>query len=103
MTQAFWFASEMYNATCITPHRFNRTSGLLGMSYTQIKPDQLRRKGRPLLKLLSMLRLVTMEIGVGENKDKIQVNNLMLINFVILWVGPQREDKLTTIMLTIQV
>ena len=84
-------------------HRFNRASGLLGMSYAQFKPDQLGRGGGTLLKLLSMLRLVAMETGVGEKKDEIRVNNLTLINFVILWAGPQREDRLTAIMMAIQV
>ena len=84
-------------------YRFNRTSGLLGMSYAQFKPDQLGRGGGALLQLLSMLRLVAMETGVGENKDEIRVNNLTLINFVIKWVGPQREDKLTNILMAIQV
>ena len=73
------------------------------MSYAQFKPDQLGRGGGTLLKLLSMLRLVTMETGVGEKKDEIRVNNLTLINFVILWAGPQREDRLTAIMMAIQV
>ena len=101
VAQSFWPASDLVCA--LASYRFNRTSGLLGMSYAQFKPDQLRRGGGPLLKLLRMLRLVAVETGVGENKDEIRVNNLTLINFVILWVGPQREDRLTTIMLAIQV
>ena len=56
-----------------------------------------------MLKLLQMLRLVTMETGVGENKDEIRVNNLTLINFVIMYTGSQREDKLTTILMAVQV
>ena len=84
-------------------YRFNRATGLLGMSYAQFKPDELGRGGGALLKLLSMLRLVAMETGVGENKDEIRVNNLTLINFVIKWVGPQREDRLTNMMMSLQV
>ena len=56
-----------------------------------------------MLKLLQVLKLVTIETGVGENKDEIRVNNLTLINFVIMYIGPQREDKLTAIMMAIQV
>ena len=83
--------------------RFSRSTGLLGMSYAQFKPEQLGKGGGALLKLLQMLKLVTMETGVGENKDEIRVNNLTLINFVIMYIGPQREDKLTAIMMAIQV
>ena len=73
------------------------------MSYAQFKQDELGPGGGPLLKLLHMLRLVAMETGVGEKKDEIRVNNLTLINFVIKFVGPQREDRLTAILLAIQV
>ena len=73
------------------------------MSYAQFKPEELGRGGGLLLKLLSMLRLVAMDTGVGKKKDEIRVNNLTLINFVIMWVGPQREDRLTNIMMAIQV
>lgn len=73
------------------------------MSYAQFKPEQLGQGGQALLQLLHMLRLVAMETGVGEKKDEIRVNNLTLINFVIKCIGPQHEDKLTAIMLAIQV
>lgn len=73
------------------------------MSYAQFKRDELGPGGGPLLKLLHMLRLVALETGVGEKKDEIRVNNLTLINFVIKFVGPQREDRLTAILLAIQV
>lgn len=55
------------------------------------------------MKILHMLGLVAMETGVGENKDEVRVNNLTVINFVLKFVGPQREDTLTAIMLAIQV
>ena len=84
-------------------YRFNRSTGLLGMSYAQFKPEQLKRGGGTLLKILHMLGLVAMETGVGENKDEVRVNNLTVINFVLKFVGPQREDTLTAIMLAIQV
>ena len=80
-------------------HRFNRTSSLLRMSYAQLKPDQLRRGVWWLLKLLSMLHgnWCGGELGwdVSEQLDADQL--------VILWVGPQREDGLMTIILAIQV
>ena len=85
------------------PIRFNRSTNKLGMSHAQFHPSELGRGGWALLQLLSMLRLVSMETNVGDKKDMIRVNNLTLINFVILIIGPVHEATLTTIMMGIQV
>ena len=43
------------------------------MSYAQFIPEQLGKGGGALLKLLQLLKLVTMETGVGENPSTFQV------------------------------
>ena len=74
------------------------------MSYAEFYPSELTTLGAAILKLLSMLRLVSMEtIPSGEGKGKVRVNNLTLINFVLMCIGPVHEATLTTIMLGIQV
>ena len=90
-------------SSSLSSFRFNRSTELLEMSYAQFKLEEFRRGGGVLLKVLHMFGLVAMETGVGEKKDEVRVNNLTLINFVIKFVGPQREDRLTAIMLAIQV
>lgn len=50
-----------------------------------------------------MLRLVTMETGVGDKKDEVRINNLTIINFVLRLTGPTHEQTLTLYMLLIQV
>ena len=83
--------------------RLNRSTGLLGMSYAQFHPSELRRGGHLVLYLLSMLSLVTMETNVGDKKDEIRINNLTLINFVLKCIGPCKEERLTLYVMGIQV
>jgi len=73
------------------------------MSYAEfpeatVSPGILR-----LLKVARGLGLVSMETGLGDKKDLVRVNNLTIINFVLKWVGPTHEGRLTSYMMTIQV
>ena len=83
--------------------RFNRETGLLGMSYAQFKNSEISPLTLTLLKVVHMLGLISMETGVGEKKDTIKMNNLTLINFVIKCIGPCHEQTLTLYMLGLQV
>ena len=82
--------------------RYNHKSDLLGISWAQFKLSDVGTLGQHVLSLLSMLRLVTMETGVGENKDEVRVNNLTIINFVLRLTGPTHEQTLTLYMLSFQ-
>lgn len=73
------------------------------MSYAVFKTSDLRPLGKFILSVFSLLRLVQVETGVGEDKKSTRVNNFTLINFVIKMLGPLHERTLTTIMLLIQV
>ena len=83
--------------------RFNPATGKLGMSYAVFKMSDLRPLGKLMLSVFSLLRLVQVETGVGEDKKSTRVNNFTLINFVIKVLGPLHERTLTVIMLLIQV
>lgn len=83
--------------------RFNPDTGLLGMSYSVFKMSDLHPLGKLLLSVFSLLRLVTVEEGVGEDKKSTRVNNLTLINFVIKVMGPLHERTLTIIIMGIQI
>lgn len=84
--------------------RFHPLTNKLGMSYAVFRLADISSLGVIILKLLSMLRLVTMEtIQTGEDKGKVRVNNLTLINFVLKVIGPVHEATLTTVMLALQV
>lgn len=73
------------------------------MSYAVFKMSDLRPLGKLMLSVFSLLRLVQVETGVGEDKKSTRVNNFTLINFVIKVLGPLHERTLTVIMLLIQV
>ena len=73
------------------------------MSYAIFKMSDLHPLGKLILSVFSLLRLVQVETGVGEDKKSTRVNNFTLINFVIKLLGPVHERTLTTIMLFIQV
>ena len=73
------------------------------MSYSVFKISDLHPLGKLILSVFSLLRLVTVEEGVGEDKKSTRVNNLTLINFVIKVLGPLHERTLTIIIMGIQV
>lgn len=73
------------------------------MSYSVFKMSDLHPLGKLILSVFSLLRLVTVEEGVGEDKKSTRVNNLTLINFVIKVLGPLHERTLTIIIMGIQV
>lgn len=73
------------------------------MSYTVFKTSDLRPLGKLILSVFSLLKLVHVETGVGEDKKSTRVNNLTLLNFLLRLLGPLHERTLTTIILGIQV
>jgi len=98
--------SELYGSElqiCFYVVRFNPETGLIGMSYTTFKTSDLRPLGKLFLSVFSLLKLVHVETGVGEDKESTRVNNLTLLNFVLKTLGPLHERTLTLIILGIQV
>lgn len=73
------------------------------MSYTTFKTSDLRPLGKLFLSVFSLLKLVHVEAGVGEDKESTRVNNLTLLNFLLKILGPLHERTLTLIILGIQV
>ena len=96
-----WLSS--FNCRFVFISRFNPETGLIGMSYTTFKTSDLRPLGKLFLSIFSLLKLVHVEAGVGEDKESTRVNNLTLLNFVLKILGPLHERTLTLIILGIQV
>ena len=88
---------------CFHLFRFSPETGLIGMSYTTFKTSDLHPLGKLFLSVFSLLKLVHVEVGVGEDKESTRVNNLTLLNFVLKILGPLHERTLTLIILGIQV
>ncbi|CAN6668308.1 UDP-N-acetylglucosamine--dolichyl-phosphate N-acetylglucosaminephosphotransferase [Trichomonascus vanleenenianus] len=77
--------------------KLNPATGLLEPSRAVVKRP--KKFVVPVLRLLSFLGL----IGMWEDdKGTIEISNMTLINLVLVRIGPLREDKLTTLLLTIQ-
>lgn len=53
----------------------------------------------PIIKILQLLRLSHVQ---HLEDGSIKLSNLTLINVVLYWFGPMREDKLTLTLLAIQ-
>lgn len=82
-------------------HRMPRLNkkGLMEASVASLATAELSSLGLVILRVLDMLRLAKVTWG----EKVIEVNNLTLINFVLIWVGPLREDTLVLVLLGIQV
>lgn len=68
-------------------------------SVASVSTAELSSLGLVILRVLSVLRLAQVKWG----EKVIEVNNLTLINFVLIWAGPLREDTLVMLLLVIQV
>lgn len=79
--------------------RLNKATGKVEASKFSVKKDSLKPLGRTVLRLFRMLRLVS----VSEDEEgMLTVNNFTLINFVLVKLGPMREDVLCVNLLLIQ-
>lgn len=79
--------------------KYNDATDLLQSSKTQFKVAELNVLGRICVRLFRVLRLIEWE----EAKDGlVTTNNFTLINFVLVWLGPTHEKRLTLYLLLIQ-
>lgn len=76
--------------------RFDPETNLLSASRAEVTGAKPIVK--TFLRLLGSLKL----LGVWETDEKMEISNMTLINLVLVHAGPLREDKLTSILLTIQ-
>ncbi|PSN48309.1 UDP-N-acetylglucosamine--dolichyl-phosphate N-acetylglucosaminephosphotransferase [Blattella germanica] len=83
--------------------RYNIRTDKLEPSVTKFKMSDLNVLGQLSMKIFRMLRLVQWEEKKDEKEIHIECNNLTLINFVLVCIGPTHEAKLTSILLIIQV
>jgi UDP-N-acetylglucosamine--dolichyl-phosphate N-acetylglucosaminephosphotransferase len=54
---------------------------------------------RPIVTILSKLKLLKI---YNRNKDEITTNNFTLLNILLIWFGPMREDRLAMLLMAIQ-
>ncbi|XP_032666638.1 UDP-N-acetylglucosamine--dolichyl-phosphate N-acetylglucosaminephosphotransferase [Odontomachus brunneus] len=80
--------------------KYNRETDLLEPSVTIFHKSELNVIGRLLIWILKTLKLIKWQ---EDRKGIVICNNLTLINFVLINIGPLREPVLTSILLIIQV
>lgn len=80
--------------------KYNADTDLLERSQTQFRLNELNIFGRICARLLKLLRIVHWT----ESSDGIvTINNLTLINFFIIRIGPVHEKRLTLYLVALQV
>lgn len=71
------------------------------MSFAEFSKDELSRSGQWLISILRHLRLAHVE--EFDDGKMMRMNNLTIINFALKVLGPTHEERLTRIMLVVQV
>ncbi|EFN76420.1 UDP-N-acetylglucosamine--dolichyl-phosphate N-acetylglucosaminephosphotransferase [Harpegnathos saltator] len=80
--------------------KYNKETDLMEPSVIIFYKSELNVIGRLLMWILKTFRLIKWQ---EDQNGIITCNNLTLINFVLINVGPLREPTLTSILLTIQI
>lgn len=78
--------------------QFNSKTDKLEISITKFNYKELSILGKIIIKLFKTLKLVQWL----EKEDIVITNNLTLINFVLLYLGPLHEARLTSTLIAIQ-
>ena len=81
--------------------KYNSETDLLEPSRTQFRVAELNIFGRISVKILKNLRLIDWQENPKDGT--VTTNNLTLINFLIIFLGPVHEERLTIYLLGIQV
>ncbi|XP_046388610.1 UDP-N-acetylglucosamine--dolichyl-phosphate N-acetylglucosaminephosphotransferase [Ischnura elegans] len=84
------------------PKHCSKTDKLV-CSVTTFKKTDLNWLGWIILKAFKVLRIIDLKENIGEDGKFMECNNLTLINFILLWIGPTHEKKLCQILLVVQV
>lgn len=95
---------QLFNLVFCPRHRlpkFNEEDGLLYPSRANLKDNPPKKFFVPVIKLLGMLHLLDLEID-PKTKEVLSCSNFTVINLMLVWFGPMREDKLCNLILSFQ-
>ncbi|XP_015124136.1 UDP-N-acetylglucosamine--dolichyl-phosphate N-acetylglucosaminephosphotransferase [Diachasma alloeum] len=94
---------QLFHLMACPRHRlpkFNPTSGKLNPSVTVFQKSELNVIGRFIMNIFRILKIVKWD---EDENGVVTCNNLTLINFVLIVIGPTKEPQLTKILLLIQI
>eukprot|EP00750_Incisomonas_marina_P025498 INCI5513.1.p1 GENE.INCI5513.1~~INCI5513.1.p1 ORF type:complete len:474 (+),score=61.00 INCI5513.1:104-1525(+) len=78
---------------------FDSETGRLQMSFAEIDMATAKPITKIMVRLLEVTKLAFVE---RRDDSTVRMSNLTVINFVLFWVGPLREDQLTLVLLVLQ-
>ncbi|CDO95643.1 unnamed protein product [Kluyveromyces dobzhanskii CBS 2104] len=97
-------APQLFGLVPCPRHRlpkFNENDWLMYTSRADLKKEKPKRIVVVVLRLLHNLKLIDLEIDPKTN-EVLSCSNMTLINLMIVWFGPMREDKLCYSILALQ-
>ncbi|CAB4256682.1 similar to Saccharomyces cerevisiae YBR243C ALG7 UDP-N-acetyl-glucosamine-1-P transferase [Maudiozyma barnettii] len=95
---------QLFNLVFCPRHRlpkFNESDGLLYPSRANLKESPPKGFFVPILKVLGLCHLIDLEID-GKTGQIVSCSNMTIINLMLVWFGPMREDKLCNLILGCQ-
>ena len=95
---------QLFNLVFCPRHRlpkFNEKDGLLYPSRANLKENPPKAFFVPVLRLLGSLHLIDLETD-AKTGALVSCSNMTIINLMLVWFGPMREDKLCNLILAFQ-
>lgn len=95
---------QLFNLVFCPRHRlpkFNEKDGLLYPSRADLLENPPKALFVPVLRLLASLRLIDLEVD-SKTGGIVSCSNMTVINLMLVWFGPMREDKLCNLILAFQ-
>ncbi|TKR86448.1 hypothetical protein L596_011040 [Steinernema carpocapsae] len=83
--------------------KFDPEANVVGMSFAEFKASEVKALGRIALKIFSILGFLHREDFVKDGEAWIRINNLTILNLILKFTGPMREDNLTKTFLGVQI
>ena len=95
---------QLFNLVFCPRHRlpkFNEKDGLLYPSRADLLENPPKAVFVPVLRALASLRLIDLEVD-SKTGGIVSCSNMTVINLMLVWFGPMREDKLCNLILAFQ-
>ena len=95
---------QLFNLVFCPRHRlpkFNEKDGLLYPSRADLLENPPKAVFVPVLRLLASLYLIDLEVD-SKTGSIVSCSNMTVINLMLVWFGPMREDKLCNLILAFQ-
>ncbi|ELT97140.1 hypothetical protein CAPTEDRAFT_171012 [Capitella teleta] len=115
-TMLLFFIPQVFNFILSTPQlfrfvpcprhrlpRFDPQSDTLRPSMARFKSSEVSLLGRIILRVFSLFRLIELKENEGEDGKFIECTNMTIINLALRILGPTHEQRLTFILLMLQV